>query len=506
MEHYNNISDKDLNRLLKQRLLEQEDNALLEAEAKLVFSSTVVLAPDVKKEEAFLKKLKKTKAKFWKWLLKGLGIFTGLATSFYVYQHSDKQQVIGQTAAVRQLLASGTGKMNGSQKEKQVEAENSDQLYNCSEEQQLQATTSAQQMNTKEKHDTISPNFKLPYLGIYTGQLIDFALKENGDCSSPIVIRDSIIVLANSSIGPGRELEISGNAADDELYFETEHNTVWYKFFVRKNCKLAFDITPMSEYSNFDFMLFQDNVKDFPTQVKEKKVMPVRTCISRNNAASSGKTGLSYDELAPAYIHSDKGPAYVKYVEAKKGQVFYLVVDGENIKNSGDTGSGRSGYTIRFHYKNANFNTNPNELYVGKSILANKIYFIPGKPEFLPDSAYETAIDSIAGFLKSHPKIKVEIQGHVNTPESKTFNGKKTPSQELSEKRAWAVRLQLISKGIDPQRMLAVGYAGTRRKIQNPKTIRESSKNVRVDIVILSLDYEADLKSTELLKYQAENR
>jgi outer membrane protein OmpA-like peptidoglycan-associated protein len=161
-------------------------------------------------------------------------------------------------------------------------------------------------------------------------------------------------------------------------------------------------------------------------------------------------------------------------------------VDANNHRISGEG----KGYTIRFHYKPYD----PNELYVGKSVLANKIYFITDKDVFRSNSGYETAIDSIFYFLKSHPKIKVEIQGHVNSIESKKENGKKTSSQLLSENRAIAVFNCLVQEGIDSVRMVPVGYAGTRKKIQNPKTITERSKNVRVDVVIISLDYEADLK------------
>jgi outer membrane protein OmpA-like peptidoglycan-associated protein len=490
MENYNNIHDKDLNRLLKLRLLDQEDDALLEAEAKLVFSSAVVIAPDVKKEEALLKKLKKPTGGFWKWLFKGMSVVIGAAALLYVYQQSTRDTT--QKAAVQEhVVVPESGNMDRLQNE--VETENYNENPGKLTEQQLQTLVSNEYRGATKENDPVN-SLKHSYLGIYKGQLIGFADKRNGDCSSPITIKDSIIVLVNSPVGYGNILEISGNAPDDELYFEKEHNTVWYKFSVKKDCKLAFDITPINEADNFDFMLFQYNGPNFPSQLKIRKTLPIRTCISEGNNEFGNKTGLQYDEQAPDFVHLKKGLSYAKYVDAQKGQIFYLIVDGTSTKDNGkNVRDGQRGYTIRFHYKNKP--VNPDELYVGKSVLAANIYFVPDRPEFLPNSSYEAAIDSIYYFMKAHPKIRVEIQGHVNSIELQKLNGKKTYSQELSEKRARAVYTCLVVKGIDPRRMSPVGYAGARKKIMHPKTIPESSKNVRVAVIILSLDFEADEKS-----------
>jgi outer membrane protein OmpA-like peptidoglycan-associated protein len=490
MENSNNLNDKDLNRLLKHRLLELEDDALLETEAKLVFSSTVVVAPDIKKEEAFLKKIKKVKGRFWKWLFPGTGTFIGIVTLFCFYQHSGKH-VIKERADNKQSFAAKMENGNGLQTGVYLTNSGSAGISETFLNPLLNVNAPTNKINrSKNENDTIITTFKSERLRIYKGQLLRNLQKENGDCSSPVTIKDSMIVLVFSPTGWGNELEISGNATDDEKYFEAEHNTAWYKLIVKENCKLAFDIAPKNEKDDFDFMLFQYNGPNFPLQVEAKRIAPIRTCISRDDTILKGKTGLNYDEQAPAFVHSDTGTSYVKYVRAEKGQVFYLVVDGKTLyRGSHGLKVEPSGYTIRFHYKEYN----PEELYVGKS-LATNIYFVPDKPEFLENSGSEAAIDSIYYFLKSHPKIKVEIQGHVNSIESQKLNGKKTPSQVLSERRARVVFNCLVADGIDPQRIIPIGYAGTLKKIKRPKTIAESSKNVRVDIVIRSLDYEADRK------------
>ncbi len=485
MENYNNISDKEIHNLLKQRMLEQDDDALLDAEANFVFGSPAIVKPDAKREEEFLKEFKKTKGRFWKWLFPGTAVLISLVVLFYFYQRSSGR-IASETADVNKLTVSADGNMNLLKPENNSDGVVSNSQTDKLQEEQRTSNISDRTFNeAADENDTLITALGYKRLKLYRGQLQEWILKENGDFSSPISIVDTNFLLLRSPAGYGEELEILSNTADDESSFVTEHNTGWYKFAAKEDCKVIFDIIPISQGDDFDFILFQGNGPAIRAKNKDNKITPLRTCFSRNDKTIKSKTGLSLDERAPEYIQSKDGGSYVKYVQAKKGQVFYLMVDEPGEKRH----TGR-GYAIRFHFKPYG----PDELYVGKPIFLNKIYFITNENAFKPGSGSESAIDSIAYFLQFHPKIKIEIQGHVNFRESQKIGGEKTNSQKLSEARAKAVFDRLVEKGIDPARMVPAGYGGTRKKIQNPKTVEESSQNVRVDIVILSLDYEADLK------------
>ena len=68
-------------------------------------------------------------------------------------------------------------------------------------------------------------------------------------------------------------------------------------------------------------------------------------------------------------------------------------------------------------------------------------------------------VDSLFNFLKTHPNIKVEIQGHSGKP-CETCKG-----CAPSEKAAAAIRMYLIKKGIEQDRVFAKGYGQTMQLI-----------------------------------------
>jgi peptidoglycan-associated lipoprotein len=76
-----------------------------------------------------------------------------------------------------------------------------------------------------------------------------------------------------------------------------------------------------------------------------------------------------------------------------------------------------------------------------------------GKFDLLPSSV--KALDSLVTVLELNPTIVVEIMSHTDFVGSDQFNS------ELSQKRAQSVVNYLISKGINPARLVAKGYGET---------------------------------------------
>ncbi len=93
------------------------------------------------------------------------------------------------------------------------------------------------------------------------------------------------------------------------------------------------------------------------------------------------------------------------------------------------------------------------------------------KPEYYPE------IEKIARFLKEHPDIKVEIQGHTDSLGSASYNLK------LSQRRAEAVKKVLVEKfGISAGRIIAKGYGETKPIAPND-TEEGRAKNRRVVVI-----------------------
>ncbi len=127
-------------------------------------------------------------------------------------------------------------------------------------------------------------------------------------------------------------------------------------------------------------------------------------------------------------------------------------------------------------------------------ILKDKVLFDSGSAEIKPE--YKPILDKIAEILKEIDN-PVEVEGHTD---SIPINTRRFPSNwELSTARAGSVVRYFISKGLDPSRFKAVGYADTRPIAPNT-TPEGREKNRRIEIVILNV------KGAELTKIREHQR
>jgi OOP family OmpA-OmpF porin len=83
--------------------------------------------------------------------------------------------------------------------------------------------------------------------------------------------------------------------------------------------------------------------------------------------------------------------------------------------------------------------------------------------------------------LKEYPDIRIEISGHTDS------RGKADYNRDLSQRRADAVKVYFIGKGIDPSRLTTVGY-GMDRPIADNTTESGRSKNRRTEFRLLMGD------------------
>jgi len=104
------------------------------------------------------------------------------------------------------------------------------------------------------------------------------------------------------------------------------------------------------------------------------------------------------------------------------------------------------------------------------------IEFESGGDRITEDSA--TTLDQIASFLSTNPNVRVQIIGHTDS------DGDEIANLNLSTLRAEAVRSQLVARGIDPERLLTLGY-GEYDPVADNITQEGKKRNRRIEFLVL---------------------
>lgn len=120
-----------------------------------------------------------------------------------------------------------------------------------------------------------------------------------------------------------------------------------------------------------------------------------------------------------------------------------------------------------------NFKLQPIE--VGAIVNLKSVLFEQGSTTLLGESNDE--LDVVVDFLKSNPKVEIELEGHTDN------RGDAKKNVTLSELRVQQVKNYLVAKGISGKRIRGRGYGG-QRPIANSDTEEARKMNRRVEFVI----------------------
>lgn len=104
----------------------------------------------------------------------------------------------------------------------------------------------------------------------------------------------------------------------------------------------------------------------------------------------------------------------------------------------------------------------------------NAAEFVAGKAELSEDAKF--VLHDLAKMMQKHPELKLQLVGHTSAEGDAKFN------QKLSEQRAQAAVDFMISRGIDPSRLEAIGKGSSELKnAENPK----ASENRRTEFIVV---------------------
>lgn len=143
-------------------------------------------------------------------------------------------------------------------------------------------------------------------------------------------------------------------------------------------------------------------------------------------------------------------------------------------------------YSENFELKNAKSSKDPylkdvamKPIKIGESVVLNNIFFEFDKFDLKKES--RTEMGKLISFLQKNPKMKIEISGHTDNIGSKLYN------QQLSEKRANAVKEYLVQNGVSSDRLQSKGF-GDAKPIADNSTEDGRTKNRRTEFSIVSVN------------------
>ncbi|MDQ3016621.1 MAG: OmpA family protein, partial [Bacteroidota bacterium] len=110
-----------------------------------------------------------------------------------------------------------------------------------------------------------------------------------------------------------------------------------------------------------------------------------------------------------------------------------------------------------------------------KLIRLDAVQFEIGNAVLTPDSEYQ--LTDLAELMKKYLRVRIEISGHTDN------EGEAATNTTLSQKRAEAAKNFLVKQGVEPGRIVAIGY-GSVRPADTNDTDAGRQKNRRIEIRI----------------------
>jgi outer membrane protein OmpA-like peptidoglycan-associated protein len=157
----------------------------------------------------------------------------------------------------------------------------------------------------------------------------------------------SIQIKGNTRVGPVMSPKGAGKSEisttrNGPMSFDEEHHSAWYKLLAAADGTLSMEIIPLKEEDDYDFMLFKSAGKNFCDSLSGYELKPLRACLSRNKSKPPFITGMKLTAKKET-VKKGPGEQFVKSIEVKKGEVYYLVLD--NVHDDG------GGFTLSFFFE-----------------------------------------------------------------------------------------------------------------------------------------------------------
>ena len=168
---------------------------------------------------------------------------------------------------------------------------------------------------------------------------ISFA--QHADCETALEMKSGEKKYIGLS-GWGKHQEIIDSMVDDSIHwFSAENNICWLKLPIIVNGELTVDIEGSRPDLRLNFILLKYNGASFCKDVKEKKIVPLRSNFAFADDKKIERTGLSTGAKSE-FVAYDGTDLYSKSIGVKPGEIYMLVING----GSKITGNITVGYEV----------------------------------------------------------------------------------------------------------------------------------------------------------------
>ncbi len=117
----------------------------------------------------------------------------------------------------------------------------------------------------------------------------------------------------------------------------------------------------------------------------------------------------------------------------------------------------------------------------GEKVVLDDIRFVGNEDKVMRQS--EASLLLLLRFMQENPKVRIEVQGHVNGP---TFKNKKE-FIDLSTARAKTVYDFLLVNEVEPDRISYQGLGNSQMLFPEPRNKEQSEANRRVEVKVLGM-------------------
>jgi outer membrane protein OmpA-like peptidoglycan-associated protein len=178
--------------------------------------------------------------------------------------------------------------------------------------------------------------------------------------------------------------------------------------------------------------------------------------------------------LKKLYIADAKGRVYKELVRSAKGKFEFRILNVDKVA-MGD-------FTVDDPWLQVlDLKNKADKAKKDSLTIVENIYYAFGDHKF--DKSGQNVLDKVAAIMLSNPNLMVELSSHTDSKSSEQFN------MTLSQKRAKTAVEYMVSKGVNKNRLKAVGY-GESKLLNKCKdnvecTEEEHAKNRRTEFKII---------------------